>query len=204
VSLDVDLLALNHPPFITHTSIFHPADTKTLQQMKTDGRWPNVNKNTLTDKWGLLYTPLAYAASIGSSEVVRVLLDDLKANPNEPKEFGVTQSDRRPPVVAASAGGHINVLRKIAGTQGCDVDATGPGGYTACYGSAQNGQAACLRILLEFGADPNKAIIDGTTPAMKASLNGHTACLNLLIDYGCDPHHVKDGRPAFLHHCLLL
>jgi hypothetical protein len=148
-----------------------------------------------------MYSPLGYAASIGNGEVVRVLLTVIKANPNLPKHYG-EHNDKRPPVVAAAAGGHINVLRAIANTQGCDVDAAGPGGYTACYGSAQMGMTACLRLLLEAGADPNKAIIDGTTPAMKASLNHNMDCLNLLIDYGCDPHHVKDGRfPSVLYCC---
>jgi ankyrin repeat protein len=119
---------------------------------------------------------------------VRFILQELKADPNVPKN-----DERRPAVVAAAAGNYINILREIAKAPGCNVDAAGPGGYTSCYSCAQYGLTACLRVLLELGADPNQAILDGTTPAMKASTNKHVDCLNLLIDYGCDPHHVKDG-----------
>ena len=49
-------------------------DQEGMKKLRADGRWPNVNVDTIADKWGLLYSPLGYAAATGNSEMVRTQL----------------------------------------------------------------------------------------------------------------------------------
>lgn len=47
---------------------------------------------------------------------------------------------------------------------GVPVDATQHGGFTALHSACQNGDEACIRLLLAHGADVSKPADDGRTP----------------------------------------
>ena len=51
----------------------------------------------------------------------------------------------------------------------------------------------CVRILLKFGADMNKATSNGWTPLMVASLDGNKDIMKLLIESGADVNTVSEN-----------
>ena len=57
-------------------------------------------------------------------------------------------------------------------------------GATPAYMAAQEGQADCLRLLLEAGCDKDNANDYGATPAFMAAQEGHADCLRLLEEAG--------------------
>ena len=65
-----------------------------------------------------------------------------------------------------------------------NVMATDERGYTALHLSAMKGHDACLKLLLEAGADITAKNKDGKTPLDLAKMNGHTACIALLETAG--------------------
>ena len=63
--------------------------------------------------------------------------------------------------------------------------------------AASKGYTKAVRILLNRGADPNLAAIDGATAGMFASYNGHTRIVKLLLEKGFDPDlQALDGTGA--------
>jgi ankyrin repeat protein len=64
---------------------------------------------------------------------------------------------------------------------------------TTVYFAADQGQTACLRLLLDAGGDPNERIPSWDTPDIGprpldgAALNGHTETVQLLLQRGADP-----------------
>jgi len=49
---------------------------------------------------------------------------------------------------------------------------------------AEEGREKMVKVLIEAGADVNKAKDDGETPLVIAALNGHTAIGQILSDAG--------------------
>lgn len=67
---------------------------------------------------------------------------------------------------------------------------------TALFVACREGNLACVRVLLQFGADPNLRCL-GVTPLMAASHSGSLACVELLLQAGADPTARDDsGRSA--------
>ena len=54
------------------------------------------------------------------------------------------------------------------------------------YGASQNGHVDVVRVLLEQGADINKAKNNGATPLLIASQNGHVDVVRVLVEQGAD------------------
>jgi len=72
-----------------------------------------------------------------------------------------------------------------------------------CTAAAYN-QLETARLLLEAGADPDRAISGGTTPLMIAASNGHMEVLRLLLERGAalDAAHPDGGCTAFHFACF--
>jgi ankyrin repeat protein len=82
----------------------------------------------------------------------------------------------------ACCKGEVERARQIL-LSGVDVNCQNQGltpAYTACL----NGHTECLSLLINHGAQLDKATNEGITPAMVACQNGHTECLSLLINHG--------------------
>src|SRR5262245_54106477 len=123
------------------------------------------------------------ACGNGDIDALRGLLD------NDPGLVRAT----RPPVDAASPD-----LRTISGRYG---------GWTGLHAAAQRGQLACVRLLLERGADPN-AREDGdiTYPLHWAAAARQVEIVRALLDAGGDVHGIGDvheldtiGWATFFH-----
>ena len=64
--------------------------------------------------------------------------------------------------------------------------------------ACQNGHAAATRLLLDRGADVNRAKANGWTPLMASAQNGHGAVARLLLERGADASIVRSSAmPSF-------
>lgn len=65
--------------------------------------------------------------------------------------------------------------------------------------ASSKGYTKAVRIMLNRGADPNLAAIDGATAGMFSSYNGHAKIVRLLLEKGFDPDmQALDGTGALL------
>jgi hypothetical protein len=101
------------------------------------------------------------------------------------------------PAFVAARQGRTAVLRVLAAA-GADLDAHSsrtpayqpffPGfsgnTRTPLMVACDNGDAACVAVLLELGANPNVGSADGFTPCMIAAARGHLDCLRTLGNGG--------------------
>ena len=60
--------------------------------------------------------------------------------------------------------------------------------------------ATLVRVLLEWGADVNKAMDKGATPLFIAAQNGHETVIRSLIEFGAEVNKAKDdgATPLFM------
>lgn len=95
-------------------------------------------------------TPLAIAASNGSTAIARVLLE-AGADPNTPTATGAT------PLMLAAAAGNIEILTALL-DRGANVNARESSrGQTALMFAAAENRPAAIRLLITRGADPKIA-----------------------------------------------
>ena len=71
--------------------------------------------------------------------------------------------------------------------------------------ACEKGHVDAARLLLDKGAEVNRATEDGRTPLLVACLQGHVDAVRLLLDNGAAP---ADGRvltrfPRLRRFCLL-
>jgi ankyrin repeat protein len=94
------------------------------------------------------------------------------------------------PLMTASSGGHLEVVRLLLGhtTGKTTINHRGREGKTALYLACFNGRGAVARALLESGADPTIALNNGFTPmavakrdpGQYASAEGRRECVAAL------------------------
>lgn len=106
-------------------------------------------------------TPLILAAEAGQSRAVRTLLK-LGADVNAAADDGVTAL-----IAAAAHGANRLVLGQLLEAR-ADVDAQTRNGATPLLYAAERGNPVAVQLLLEHGANPMLASIDGVTPLMAA------------------------------------
>lgn len=146
-------------------------------------------------------TPLHFAAQKGNIQMARLLVE-------HGADVNAVDADRTTPLLEAAHGGpwkpdadenlitllidsgaqvdfhtaaaigRADLLREAAATQD-DINALDGAGQSALYHAAHNNHLACVRVLLEAGADPDRLSEDGQTPLSAASLH--------LLSQQCDP-----------------
>jgi ankyrin repeat protein len=94
--------------------------------------------------------------------------------------------------------GEVGRARQIL-LSGVDVNGQSQGAtpaWIACY----KGHTECLSLLINHGAQLDKADNKGATPAFIACQNGHTECLSLLINHGAqlDKADATGTTPAYI------
>ena len=70
---------------------------------------------------------------------------------------------------------------------------------TILYDACKNGHVDAARLLLDKGAEVDRATEDGTTPLYIACYNGHVDAARLLLDNGADVHKVSNDNRTPLH-----
>jgi ankyrin repeat protein len=89
-------------------------------------------------------------------------------------------------LMAACILGDVAAVRSLVTDCGHNVNQRTQGmGVTALIVAASEGQADCLKSLIELGGEVTLKDGYGRGPAQRAAKNGHTACMALLKDNGC-------------------
>ena len=135
-------------------------------------------------------TPLHYAATYGSTESVRILLDrgaDVRAR---------TTVEVTPLMFAAYS---IEKTRLLV-EKGADVNAHSKTGMTPLMvASSVHGNAATVQYLLEHGADPKAVSADGRRRARRLPPSRVIAeGVRSLLAKGADAHHANDQNDTAL------
>ncbi len=123
-------------------------------------------------------TPLTIAAEKGNMNIIKMLVEDGKAQINDPSSYGVT------PLIAAAAAGNAEVVDYLV-TKGADVTAKDDLGKTALiYASgADNPQLITNLIKLDKNA-VNLPDNSGNTPLIYAAQKGLNDNIKVLLNNG--------------------
>ncbi len=97
----------------------------------------------------------------------------------------------------ACTAGDLDQLRRFAGEERRLLrasDRRAPhAGWTALHAAAKAGQADAVRVLLDYGSDPNaRESGDNTTPLHWAAAGAHLGVVSALVDAGADVHGAGD------------
>lgn len=137
------------------------------------------------------YTPLMSAVESGSLSKVSLIL-------SEGVDMEAKTDDGRRALTIAAEKGFEPIARRIV-EKGAKID-TGPGRITALTQAVRQGNADVAGLLLEKGADPNRAAEDGRKPLMLAARGGFTGIVRALLDNGADIDglNADDGSTALM------
>lgn len=70
---------------------------------------------------------------------------------------------------------------------------------SALLAAVCGGHANCVDLLIQAGADVNKANVIGNTPLIFAAGGGHCQCVGILIEAGAEVNKIVRGRTALMH-----
>jgi uncharacterized protein len=122
----------------------------------------------------------------------------------DPGLLNATGFDGRTPLMVASGGGHVGVVRWLL-DRGAATDERRTSGVTALWFASRDGRTPVVELLLQRGADPAIASSIGVTPLIIASHKGRLETVQCLLG---NPTAVatinsrdKDGVTALLWAC---
>ena len=104
-------------------------------------------------------------------------------------------------VLTAAAGAGRYSLCRVCVVLGADADKLDEAiGETPLFVACERGQFEIARLLVDHGADTDKARDDGTTPLHIACQWGHLDCTRLLLNSGADVDKARDDgmSPLFI------
>lgn len=146
---------------------------------------------SVRDRFGR--TPLFYAASSGSSRIVKLLLKN-GADWSMKDEGGVA------PLAVAAYCGHLEVVRILLDC-GADATTTDVYGETPLMMAASDGYLEMVQLLLKHGADLEAASKEsGCTSLDYTVRNGHLEIVKLLLENGASINSTTAKRTSTL--CL--
>jgi Ankyrin repeats (3 copies) len=103
-----------------------------------------------------------------------------------PRKAASSSSRSKPKILDSVMAGNERELRARL-NEGGDPNEVANGGVTALTLAAMKGDAACAKVLIEFGANVDVADSNGWTPLMHAVMQGkQLACVQALLDADAD------------------
>ncbi|KAK2788475.1 hypothetical protein FQN53_003621 [Emmonsiellopsis sp. PD_33] len=124
-------------------------------------------------------SPLSHAARRGHVNVVKILLETLKVNPNARNSYGWT------PLHWAAICGHEGVVKLLLDIREVNPACQNHIGWTPLHFAAKGGYEGIMKILLDTGkVDPACQDHDGRTLLHFAARHGHEGVIKLLLDTG--------------------
>eukprot|EP01117_Protostelium_nocturnum_P014725 TRINITY_DN5636_c0_g1_i5.p1 TRINITY_DN5636_c0_g1~~TRINITY_DN5636_c0_g1_i5.p1 ORF type:complete len:245 (-),score=34.08 TRINITY_DN5636_c0_g1_i5:550-1284(-) len=160
--------------FLHLSANFSKGDTKIfstlLRMMDPNGK--NHNRPSV------IKTPLFIASHKGHSDVVRLLVEDPRVDPN------LAQDNNQTPLYVASRMGRSSIVKMLVENPKVDPNVKSMNGCTPLYVASQNGHFDVVKMLLDdLRTDPNIARnSDKATPLHAASQNGHSGVVKMLLD----------------------
>eukprot|EP00439_Symbiodinium_sp_Y106_P022261 s449_g2.t1 len=186
-----------------HLTRFHGLPTRFRQKLLFRGT-PLDDSTPLDSPLELDLVLLSY--SVSSKDEAKELVT-VFANGSVSEAESILQQPRHPdmvnargfsPVMLASQGGHVDVLRLLLEAE-ADINLFDNDGFTALTGASAQGEIEVLRLLLEAGADMDVASHEGVTALMLASQGGHVEVVRLLLDAGAEKNSASnDGFTALM------
>ena len=152
--------------------------------LSVNHRWKELlSSDSFERKWKVMFCQeildrekrLHYASKHGHLREVKRLISYLMVDVN--CEMG---RQKTTPLHEAVRGGHRDVLGRIGFSRKC--------GDTPLHYAAANGNPDIVNMLLDGGAEPNKADIYGDTPLHLAAWYGHRDLVVSLLDRGAAPN----------------
>ncbi|PPQ63235.1 hypothetical protein CVT24_005695 [Panaeolus cyanescens] len=119
-------------------------------------------------------TPLHWAASSGSIDIVRFLIDQ-KAEVDKVDGSGWT------PLHIAVSAGHENVVRELIGA-GADVNGKNDKGLTPLHYAASKSRIDIGKLLISRGADTNARDKANQLPLHRAATTGSIGFIRMLLE----------------------
>eukprot|EP00998_Keelungia_sp_KM082_P009152 NODE_5321_length_707_cov_59.725862_g5298_i0.p1 GENE.NODE_5321_length_707_cov_59.725862_g5298_i0~~NODE_5321_length_707_cov_59.725862_g5298_i0.p1 ORF type:complete len:190 (+),score=33.81 NODE_5321_length_707_cov_59.725862_g5298_i0:61-630(+) len=126
----------------------------------------------------------AAAASQGELAVVQEIL----LSHRDQVDIDAQGSGRQSPLMAASLGGHSEVIRLLL-QEGADPTVPEQDGYTPMHGVAFQGRAEAAKVLIEHGLDIADMHSDGVPAWMRACWGGrqrHAETVKVFLEAGAD------------------
>ncbi|KAJ0002525.1 hypothetical protein NQD34_007674 [Periophthalmus magnuspinnatus] len=117
--------------------------------------------------------PLHEASKLGNSTLVDLLLKS-GARPDPRSHYGLT------PLALAAQGSHRAVIESLL-RKGADVLSQANDEASILFEASAHGDPEMIRLLLEYGADPNVPKHSGHLPIHRVAHRGHLQALKLLI-----------------------
>ena len=127
------------------------------------------------DRDKLNYTPLMYVSFDGSTELIKLLLDN-GADVNAKNESGVT------PIMIASINGYLDTVELLI-DNGADVNAKNESGVTPIMIASNNGCLSTVELLIDNGANLYAKNNTGQTALDIAKEEGHTDVVEFIEVY---------------------
>ncbi|MCL7043873.1 hypothetical protein MKW94_023091, partial [Papaver nudicaule] len=128
------------------------------------------------DKRGSLH----FAASGGSLNICKYLLDTLKLKVDAKDHYGHT------PLYLAAKKGHLDTVRYLL-EMGANADASNDTKYTPLHCAAKTGDTKIITLLLSRGARVDVASTNGTALQTAACI-GLPDAIKVLLDHGANPN----------------
>ncbi len=131
----------------------------------------------------IVKTPFELAVDAGDEAAAFKIIDGMK-------DFGSPSAKRTTPLAYTAWTGKVSIGKYLL-DKGASLD--DPSGWTPLHVAAYRGHLDFVQLLIERGADVNRADKYGGTPLMQAAQNGNLAIVKLLMAKGADLH-------AFVHY----
>lgn len=150
----------------------------------------------LASKW---FTPLHSAAFGNSFEVVKLLLNNgAKVEITGTKKSNDDFIYGTPLHSAVKANAVECVMLLVA--ECSDINSVEPRGVSPLHSAAELGYVQPLKVLLEYGVDPNLVTRDKENTALHlAAEGGFSECVSLLLSKGASPDAKNDKGQTALH-----
>ena len=140
-----------------------------------------------------------------AEKIAEDMINEMDENEDEDDDEEKEENENlSSPLIAAAKSGDLTTVRALLKT-GADKDEVTDWGRIAMWHAAQNGHWKIVRLLIEHGADHDKADKDRTyfgreTPLWIASQRGHLAVVRLLIKAGADMEksNIVDWSPLYV------
>ncbi len=137
------------------------------------------------------YTPLMSAVDSGKVAKISLVL-------SESVNVDAQAKDGRRALTIAAGNGHEKLVKRLL-SAGAKADG-GSAKITALTQGLRAGSYATVKLLLDAGADPNRAAADGRKPLMLAARAGLDESVRILLDKGADVNgrNRQDGSTALM------